>query len=118
MKMIRRVLTHSRSIWLLSLLILPGCIALPAAYALPICPSPTVPEGNACVLNNDVVLTSTLILPSHTTLDCKNHKMTPTSPGTVVDSTTRSTPQVAVFLNGAQGITIQNCDIREFDHGI
>src|SRR5271166_4250219 len=119
MKMIRRVLTCSKSIWLLSLLIFAGCVALPdGAYALtPACPSPTVPEGNACVLNSDVVLTPTLILPSHTTLDCKNHTITPTSPGTV-GGTTRSTPEVALFLNGAQGVTIQDCKIKGFDHGI
>src|SRR5271167_4796910 len=118
MKMIRRVLTYSKSIWLLSLLILPGCVALPAAYALPACPSPTVPEGNACVLNSDVVLSSTLVLPPHTALNCKKHMMTPTSRGTVGDSTTRSVPQVAIFLVGAQGNTIQGCDLEGFDHGI
>jgi Right handed beta helix region len=122
MKMIRRVLTHSRFICLLSLFAFPGVVALLDAAQPPppepACPSPTVREGHECVLKQDVVLSSTLILPSQTALNCKKHTITSTSSGTVGDSASRSAPQVAVFLDGAQGNTIQGCDIEGFDHGI
>jgi hypothetical protein len=122
MKIIRRLLTHARSIYLLSLFILAGLVALPDAAQAPppepACPFPTVREGHRCVLKHDVVLSSTLILPSHTTLDCKKHTITPTTRGTVGDSATRSTPQVAIFLDGPQAITIQGCNVQGFDHGI
>src|SRR5262249_45349168 len=63
---------------------------------------------------------STLALASFTHLNCQGYKILPAS----VSSTgvVRSTPEVALFLHGADGSKIQNCRIGDatapFDFGI
>jgi parallel beta helix pectate lyase-like protein len=83
------------------------------------CPSPTVENNGQCRLTKDEPLQKTLRLVSNTTLDCRGHTLTPTTlvpPGSVV--TVRSTPEVAIFLNGVENVKILNCKITGFDFGI
>ena len=80
---------------------------------------PTTPFGPKCRLDQDVVgLAKTFELPSGIKLDCKGHKITPASSGQPGNSNTRSTPELAVFLNEAEAAEIKNCVIEGFDHGI
>jgi len=84
------------------------------------CPAPTVKKGSQCVLRSDVVLDAPLDLDALTHLNCQGHKILPSSiSGTGV---ARSTPELAILLNGAYGSTIQNCIIgdatKPFDFGI
>jgi hypothetical protein len=83
------------------------------------CPPPTKSQGGQCMLNGDVTLSKTLRLTSNTKLNCKGHKLRPTTiPTTGSDLTKRSAPEVAIFLNGVENIQIQNCVIEGFDFGI
>jgi nitrous oxidase accessory protein NosD len=84
------------------------------------CPAPTVKQGSQCVLRSDVVLDATLDLDALTHLNCRGHKILPSS--TSGTGVVRSTPELAILLNGAYGSTIQNCIIgdatKPFDCGI
>jgi hypothetical protein len=84
------------------------------------CPAPTVKQGSQCVLRSDVVLDATLDLDALTHLNCRGHKILPSS--TSGTGVVRSTPEVAILLNGAYGSKIQNCIIGDastpFDFGI
>jgi hypothetical protein len=99
------------------------------------CPAPTIEENGICVLKPPSTnpqqtifpITSTLELTSDMTLDCKNFTLAPddTKPnkgvGTGIDPWpgVRSSPEVAVFIKkGVQHVTIQNCNIQNFDFGI
>jgi len=80
---------------------------------------PTTAFDSKCRLNQDVLgLAETFVLPSGVQLDCKGHKITPASSGLLGNSNTRSSPELAVFLNEAEGSEIKNCVIEGFDHGI
>lgn len=68
------------------------------------------------MIQQDTTLLKTLRLASNTTLNCQGHKLSPTSVG--ANLITRSKPEVAIFLNGAQNVQIQNCVIEGFDFGI
>jgi hypothetical protein len=87
----------------------------------PSCPAPTKSQGSQCVLNGDVILDATLDVMSGTHLNCKGHKLSPTTPG-VPSPGTPSEPEVAILLNEAYGVTVQNCIIgdatKPFDFGI
>src|SRR5262245_47931039 len=84
----------------------------------PDCPAPTVALGDRCLLVEDVVLASTLELERETRLDCQGHTITPRIRGVPGDVSTRSTPEVAIFLLRPAGVQIQNCRIEGFDHGV
>jgi hypothetical protein len=62
----------------------------------------------------------TLELASNTTLDCKNIPLVPVTQGTGVNPwpSSRSDPEVAVFLHNVRNVTIQNCPMDGFDFGI
>jgi parallel beta helix pectate lyase-like protein len=82
---------------------------------------PTIPdpESSDCVLTRDVEnLLETLELSSGTSLDCRGHKITPASRGISGDPTSRSKPELAVFLHDVTNVQIKNCVIEGFDHGI
>jgi len=95
-------------------------LAPPAAGPLttlplpPLCPDPTEPEGNKCVLLGNVRIAQTLILSSDITLDCHNHIIRPVTGSPLVVHP----PQVGIFLNNVQNVRIQNCGITGFDFGI
>jgi hypothetical protein len=103
-------------------------IALSAAHdarAASACPSPTVPQGSQCVLDRDVVLAETLVIPSGTKLNCKGHRLTPSKAGALdeprtplVNEFVASKPELAMFVHKAYGVKIQNCVISGFDFGI
>jgi hypothetical protein len=80
------------------------------------CPPQTKALGGQCVLSGDVRLVKTLRLASDRKLNCKGHKLMPTTTGS--DISKRSQPEVAIFLNGLQNVQIQNCVIDGFDFGI
>jgi len=91
-----------------------------------VCPPPTREDGaRGCVLDSDVVLKEPLSLDSFTRLDCGGYTMLPTMPGTPRIGTKQrvpSTPEVAVVLMKAHGVTIENCHIGSvaspFDFGV
>jgi Right handed beta helix region len=87
----------------------------------PSCPAPTKSQGSQCVLNGDVILDATLDVTSGTHLNCKGHRLSPTTPGVPLLGTP-SEPEVAILLNEAYSVTIQNCIIgdatKAFDFGI
>lgn len=80
----------------------------------PLCPDPTEPVGNKCVLIRDVRLERTLILSSNMTLDCQGHVIRPVQGSPLIVNP----PQVGIFLNNAQNVRIENCGISGFDFGI
>jgi len=89
------------------------------------CPPPTREQGhNHCVLDADVVLDEPLRLDSFTRLDCGGHKLVPktvgqvripASPGIPAKSYAPSTPEVAIVLAKAYGVTVENCQIGSRD---
>lgn len=90
----------------------------PASTAVA-CPPPTTSQGGQCVLNGDVTLSKALRLVSNTKLNCKGHRLMPTTiPPAGSDLSKRSVPEVAIFLNDVQNIQIQNCVIEGFDFAI
>ena len=102
-------------------------IALLCAHDLsadPACPSPSVPQGQQCVLRGDAVLTDTMWIPSGTKLNCKGYSITPAMPGalddprTVANEFVASRPDLAMFVYRAYDVKIQNCIISGFDFGI
>jgi parallel beta-helix repeat protein len=90
----------------------------------PSCPPPTLERGNQCVLQEDVVLEETLVLASDTKLNCRGHKLTPAAAGVLDEPRTSenefqpSKPELAILINEANSVTIQNCNIKGFDFGI
>jgi len=92
------------------------------------CPTPTTNRGGICVLEADVTLTNTLILPSYTHLNCQGHKVLPQMVGTPDNRDTSaneyrsSIPHVAILVRSAVGAKVQNCVIGDpahpFDFGI
>jgi hypothetical protein len=76
------------------------------------CPSPTRKSGSQCVLDSDVTLTATLRLDPFTHLNCRSHKILPSSPATASQG---SIPGIAIVLVEAYGTKIQNCVIGEDD---
>jgi Right handed beta helix region/Periplasmic copper-binding protein (NosD) len=90
----------------------------------PSCPPPTLERGNQCVLQEDVVLEETLELASDTKLNCRGHKLTPATVGVLDEPRTSenefqpSKPELAILINEANSVTIQNCSIEDFDFGI
>ena len=86
-----------------------------------VCGFPTSRQGSHCVLEQDVVLTETLVLASHTRLNCKGHSISPVATGKGSTATTHvaSTPEVAIVLQSAEDVEIENCRIGGgFDFGI
>lgn len=82
----------------------------------PACPPPFAKVGGQCVLTADAPpLEHTLTLADNTKLNCRGRKLVPQTTGTGAQ---RSTPEVAIFLNGAKHVRIQNCVIENFDFGI
>ena len=81
-----------------------------------VCPPPTVQKGGQCVLTKNESLEKTLELSSNTKLNCQNHKLTPKTVGSGLSQ--RSQPEVAIFINAAKNVQIQNCTIDGFDFGI
>jgi hypothetical protein len=83
-----------------------------------------VAHGSQCVLEGDLALTETLDLASGTHLNCLGHKLSASTVGTPDIAATSaaeyspSVPEVAVLVNGARTIKIQNCLIEDFDFGI
>jgi hypothetical protein len=77
------------------------------------------PATSKCVLDQDAIINETLELSSFTTIDCQGHKLLSAVNGTNTSwPGGRSNPEVAIFLNGVQGVGIQNCVIENFDFGI
>src|SRR5215471_19076380 len=95
-----------------------------AAFAQSNCPPPSVAQGGQCVLNRDATLTDTMWIPSGTKLNCQGHRLTPVATGVLDDPRTPanefkpSRPELAIFVNTAYDVTIQNCAISGFDFGI
>jgi Periplasmic copper-binding protein (NosD) len=95
-----------------------------------VCPPPTREDGaRRCVLDSDVVLDEPLRLDSFTRLDCGGYTMRPRVVGTPRITTPPpakprviSTPEVAIVLMKAHGVTIENCHIgtvaSPFDFGV
>jgi len=81
-----------------------------------VCPLPTVQKGGQCVLTKNESLEKTLELASNTKLNCQNHKLTPKTMGSGLSQ--RSQPEVAIFINAAKNVQIQNCIVDGFDFGI
>src|SRR4030095_15675167 len=89
---------------------------------------PTIPDPQTseCYLNRDVNnLLQPLELTSGISLNCRGHKIQPSTagqpdnPATTAFDPVFSQPQLAIFLNEAHGITIENCVIDGgFDFGI
>src|SRR5262249_10236100 len=80
---------------------------------------PTTLVDSECRLNQDVVgLVKTLRVKSGIKLNCQGHKITPTAPGVVGDSASRSAPELAIFMMNVEGTQVNNCDIEGFDHAI
>ena len=83
------------------------------------CPPPTRQDGKRhCVLDEDVVLDEPLKLESFTRLDCGGHKLVPQTVGQVRipgRSYVPSTPEVAIVLAKAYGVTVENCQIGSLD---
>jgi hypothetical protein len=77
------------------------------------CPDGTRATAAACVLDADLVLGESLELPSFTTLDCRGHRILPTSAGSGTTPTTYvpSVPALAVAITGARGVVVRNCTI-------
>ncbi len=88
------------------------------------CPPPSVNQGGQCVLKADAVLSDTMSIPSGTTLNCQGHRLTPVAAGilddprTVANEFAPSRPELALFIQHAYDVTIQNCVISGFDFGI
>lgn len=83
------------------------------------CPPPTKKDrGGNCYLDGDVTLTQPLELASFTTLNCRGHRILPTSVGSGMAP---SNPEVAVVLSEAYGVKLQDCEIgsadKRFDFG-
>ena len=83
------------------------------------CPPPTREHGTRhCVLDADVVLDEPLRLDSFTRLDCGGHKLVPKTVGQVRSGSKTyvpSTPEVAIVLAKAHGVTVENCQIGSLD---
>lgn len=83
------------------------------------CPPPTREHGHGrCVLDADVVLDEPLKLESFTRLDCRGHKLVPQAVGQVRipgRSYVPSTPEVAIVVAKAYGVTVENCQIGSLD---
>lgn len=114
----------------------------PAVLGCSECPPPSVCQNARCVLGKNAILSQTLELASGTILDCKGHKLTPLDTGVFDEPATKfkylsdcdneseldgcefrpSAPEVAILINEASGVTVQNCVIGEtgntFDFGI
>jgi hypothetical protein len=101
---------------LLALLLSASSVSARQAPAVSQCPAPFAFNGHACVLGADATLTSTVeIIAPGTTIDCQNHRLSPSAPGTLKG---RSTPEVALAFTNASALTITNCHIEGFDWGI
>jgi hypothetical protein len=88
------------------------------------CPVGTQEAAGSCVLDSDLVLEAPIELPSHTTLNCRGHRILPAAAGTGTTAETYapSTPAVALAITGARAVDVRNCVIgeegRRFDFGI
>lgn len=81
------------------------------------CPLPFAKVAGQCVLTADAPpLKHTLTLAPNTILNCQSHHLVALHQGK--NLTTRSTPEVAIFLNAAENVQIKNCVILGFDFGI
>ena len=94
--------------------------ALAVAYATdapaktePSCPAPAVARGALCVLEGDV--TGGMTIPSGTHLNCLGHRVIPRVPDG--PSPPPEARTAAFFLNGADGVKIQNCVVARNDRG-
>jgi hypothetical protein len=86
------------------------------------CPAPTRDTGaRGCVLDDDVVLDAPLQLAAFTRLDCQGHRLLPSRAGVPENSRTTakeyvaSSPEVAIVLTKALGVTVENCRIGSLD---
>lgn len=88
------------------------------------CPRGTRAQRDACVLEADLVLEETIELPSFTTLNCRGHRIVPSSAGSgdAISSYVASSPAVAIAVTGERRVAIKNCSIGDaaarFDFGI
>jgi hypothetical protein len=84
------------------------------------CPAPTRQAGKrGCVLDRDEHLDAPLKLESFTRLDCGGYALLPKTDGQPLVGTQKyvaSTPEIAILLIKAYGVTIQNCRIGSVDH--
>jgi hypothetical protein len=90
------------------------------------CPPPTREEGERrCILDEDVPdLAEPLRLDSFTRLDCGGHTLLPKTDGrprigdrpNITQTYIPSTPEAAILLARAHGVTIQNCKIGSIAH--
>jgi nitrous oxidase accessory protein NosD len=107
----------------LVVLVLAGGSLHPSAGNL-VCPTGTRAAANSCVLDSDLVLTEALELPSFTTLNCRGHRLLPSSvgTGTTPDTHVPSVPALAIAIMGDRGVNVRNCligqDGSRFDFGI
>jgi hypothetical protein len=79
------------------------------------------PHGARIILHQDMVLERTWHLDSSTLLDCRGHRLTPRTLGTPETQEHEfrpSVPEVAIYVNAARGVTVQNCVLDGFDFGI
>jgi hypothetical protein len=96
------------------------------------CPPPFIFAGldqpdkhTRCILPRDATIGATLLIDtSQITLDCKGHPLRPAQPGvaddpaTADDETVYASPMVAFLVDGAHGVTLQDCLVDGFDFGI
>jgi hypothetical protein len=88
------------------------------------CPAGTRATGSSCVLDSDLVLTEPLELHSFTTLNCRGHRILPSSAGqgATPETYVPSVPATAVAITGDRGVDVRNCvigvDGARFDFGI
>jgi hypothetical protein len=89
------------------------------------CPLPSREFLGICLIDSHVTLTSTLVLPSDTTLVCTpGATIRPAVMGVVDDATTAadeyvlSQPDTGVFFTHATNVKIVGCDIGGFDFAV
>jgi nitrous oxidase accessory protein NosD len=89
------------------------------------CPAPTWRRADGrCVIDRDVILTSTLELGDGMTLDCQGGRLLPAAAGsgTTLADYVPSQPEVAVAIIGKRGASVVNCAIgseaARFDFGV
>ena len=105
------------------LVVLPEAIPVCATGGFS-CPPGTRDHSSDCVVDADLVLAQPLDLSSFTTLNCRGHRILPSSPGTGTTpaSYVPSVPAIAIAITGERGVDVKNCvighDAARFDFGI
>src|SRR5262245_2181182 len=76
------------------------------------CPDGTREQGNSCVLDGDLTLTTSLELSAFTTLNCRGRRILPTAPESgTTPANVASAPAAAIIITAEAGVDIRNCII-------